>query len=231
MIWLSGWIKELILIILIAAFTDLILPSHALQRYVRTVIGLFLLLVLLSPIYELFHQRWLPNQWMQAAMGDSLSNEPQMQPLSEIVKQSNELKALNQQQAKQLLEEQLAVSMTDSIESQNGVKVVQLQVRTELNKAGKPVIASVEVELSEEAGAGAGAGAPQTPLEKDESTEPFIAAMKPIDPVNIDLDHPYDQPANATESNEKATTSPLQKQIRQYISTEWQLKTEQIIIR
>ena len=59
-----------------------------------------------------------------------------MQSLAKIVKQSNELKAANQKQAKQLLETQLAVSMKEGIESQNEVTVEQLQVSTELDESG-----------------------------------------------------------------------------------------------
>src|ERR1700731_1025242 len=117
MVWLNGWIKELILIILLASFTDLLLPNHALQRYVRTVIGLFILLVLLSPIYELFHHRWSLDQLTKTALADPVASEAQLQPLSEIVKQSNQLKAANQKQAMLILEQQLEVSMKAGIES------------------------------------------------------------------------------------------------------------------
>jgi stage III sporulation protein AF len=224
MVWINGWIKELILIILIASFTDLLLPSHALQRYVRSVIGLFLLLVLLSPLYELFHHRWTPNQLMQAALGEPTSKEAQMQSLSAIVKQSNELRTANQKQAKQLLESQLAVSMKEGIESQNQVIVKTLQVNTQLDDNGKPTIDQVNVVLAESRESDESVTSPES------SEKPIIAAMKPVAPVIIDLNAAGDgdKLAKPSELTKEEPLNELQDQVKQYIAKEWQLKQSQI---
>jgi stage III sporulation protein AF len=220
MTWMNGWIKELILIILVAAFTDLLLPSHALQRYVRTVIGLFLLLVLLSPLYELFHHRWNPNQWMQAALGESTANKETLQPLSVIVKQSNELKAANQNQAKQLLETQLAISMKEGIESQGHATVEKLQVSTEVDSNGKPSIIHVSVVLAD-----------SSEKVKEAAVKPFIAAMKPVQPVVIDIQSKTGQSSNETKQVLNEVSDPRIELVEQYIAHEWQLKTSQIDIK
>jgi stage III sporulation protein AF len=228
MTWMNGWIKELILIILVAAFTDLLLPSHALQRYVRTVIGLFLLLVLLSPLYELFHHRWNPNQWMQATLAESTANKETLLPLSVIVKQSNELKAANQKQAKQLLETQLALSMKDGIESQGHASVEKLQVSTQVDNNGKPTIVHVNVVLAKssekvkEAAAGEQTG---------QTAKPFIEAMKPVRPVVVDIQSKTDPSSNQTNQELKVGSDPRIDLVKQYIMQEWQLKTSQIDIQ
>lgn len=55
MIGLIGqWIKQIILLILIATFLDLLLPNSGMRRYVKLVVGLLLILVILSPVLELF---------------------------------------------------------------------------------------------------------------------------------------------------------------------------------
>jgi stage III sporulation protein AF len=222
MVWLNAWVKELILIILLAAFTDLLLPNHALQRYVRTVIGLFILLVLLSPIYELFHHRWSLDQWTKAALADPAASEAQMQPLSQIVKQSNQLKAANQKQAKLILEQQLEVSMKAGIESQNHVSVKQLQVSTRLDENGIPSIEQVQVVLAEEKQALRANAVP------DQSQKPFISAMKPISPVTIDLHPEAVHTAESVIPTVSETLNPLQEQVKQYIAHEWKIKMNQI---
>jgi stage III sporulation protein AF len=226
MIWLNGWIKELILIILLASFTDLLLPNHALQRYVRTVIGLFLLLVLLSPLYELFHHRWTPEKWMQAALGEPTANDTQLQPFSEIVKQSNELKAANQKQAKQLLESQLAASMKEGIESQNHVSVERVQVNTRFDDSGKPSIDQVSVVL-----AGESRETDKTSVSSESFEKPFIDAMKPVSPVIIDLKSARDESSKLAESTKEQPTTLLQDQVKQYIAHEWQLKMSQVLVK
>jgi stage III sporulation protein AF len=228
MTWMNGWIKELILIILVAAFTDLLLPSHALQRYVRTVIGLFLLLVLLSPLYELFHHNWNPNQWMQAALGESTANKETLQPLSVIVKQSNELKAANQKQAKQLLETQLAVSMKEGIESQGNATVDKLQVSTEVDSNGKPSIVHVNVVLAKSSGNVKGSAVEE---QTGQTAKPFIAAMKPIQPVDVDILSKTGQASNQMKQVLKEGSDPRIELVKKYIAQEWQLKISQIEIK
>ncbi|MDT2265204.1 stage III sporulation protein AF [Paenibacillus larvae] len=65
--WLSGWLKTVITIILLATFVDLLLPSTKLQRYVKTVMSLFILLALLSPVMQLLQRNWNVDQLLSRA--------------------------------------------------------------------------------------------------------------------------------------------------------------------
>jgi stage III sporulation protein AF len=56
MAWLSDWLKSIIMVILLAAFVDILLPSQTMQRYVKTVISLFILLTLLQPVFSLLQK-------------------------------------------------------------------------------------------------------------------------------------------------------------------------------
>lgn len=53
MAWLGGWLREIVIIVLLAAFVDLLLPSRSMERYVRLVLSLLILLTLLSPVVSL----------------------------------------------------------------------------------------------------------------------------------------------------------------------------------
>jgi stage III sporulation protein AF len=226
MAWLNEWVKELILIILIAAFTDLLLPSHALQRYVRTVIGLFLLLVLLSPLYELFQHRWNPNQWMTAALGEPTAEQMAMQPLSIILQQSSELKAANQKKATQLLEQQLQASMKEGIEGTNKAIVEKLQVSTKVDGNGKPSIDQVYVVLAKET------EKTKPAVEFKQQDERFIVAMKPIEPVVIDDIQAKKNTSSA--AGPQVTAEPAdarQELVKQFIAREWQIKADRIHIQ
>lgn len=39
--WLAGWLKTVIMVIMLATFVDLLLPSNTMQRYVKTVLSLY----------------------------------------------------------------------------------------------------------------------------------------------------------------------------------------------
>ncbi len=47
---LSEWLRHLVIVILLAVFLDLALPSNVMQKYVRTVLGLVVMLTMLDPL-------------------------------------------------------------------------------------------------------------------------------------------------------------------------------------
>lgn len=53
MSWLGGWLREIILVVLLASFVELLLPSKSMERYARLVLSLLILLTMLSPIVSL----------------------------------------------------------------------------------------------------------------------------------------------------------------------------------
>lgn len=53
-IYISEWLRKLIILILIAALVDLLLPDTNMQRYARLTIGLLIILTMLSPILAIF---------------------------------------------------------------------------------------------------------------------------------------------------------------------------------
>ncbi|WP_353947936.1 stage III sporulation protein AF [Sporolactobacillus sp. Y61] len=54
MSYLSGWISQLVLIVLFAVILEILLPSGGFQKYVKLVVGLVLIVVLLDPVMKLF---------------------------------------------------------------------------------------------------------------------------------------------------------------------------------
>ncbi|HZG60466.1 MAG TPA: stage III sporulation protein AF [Anoxybacillus sp.] len=54
MSFIVEWITNIIIFILLAIVIDLLLPSTNLQKYVKMVIGLILILIMLSPILKIF---------------------------------------------------------------------------------------------------------------------------------------------------------------------------------
>ncbi|MBU9724169.1 MULTISPECIES: stage III sporulation protein AF [Bacillaceae] len=51
---ITAWVTNIILIILFATILELILPNSKIQRYVKLVVGLMLLMVMLQPILSIF---------------------------------------------------------------------------------------------------------------------------------------------------------------------------------
>lgn len=51
--FLTEWINNIILLILLATILELLLPNSSLQRYVKMVVGLLLLAMILNPLFSL----------------------------------------------------------------------------------------------------------------------------------------------------------------------------------
>jgi stage III sporulation protein AF len=57
---ISEWLKNIILVVLFGSFLDLLLPSSGMQRFVRVILGLFILLAVLTPVIDLLQGRIMP---------------------------------------------------------------------------------------------------------------------------------------------------------------------------
>jgi len=57
---ISEWVKNIVLIVLFASFLELLLPSSAMQRFVRVIMGLLVLLAVLNPVLDVLSARLTP---------------------------------------------------------------------------------------------------------------------------------------------------------------------------
>lgn len=55
---LSLWIKNIIFVVLFASFLELLLPSSSMQRFIRVIMGLFIMLAILNPVLDLLSKDW-----------------------------------------------------------------------------------------------------------------------------------------------------------------------------
>lgn len=72
---LGGWLRQLVLIIFLAILADFLLPTKAMQKYVRVVMGLAVIAAMLQPMMPLFHGDWA-NQLANQATSEILGNPP-----------------------------------------------------------------------------------------------------------------------------------------------------------
>ncbi|WP_028544142.1 stage III sporulation protein AF [Paenibacillus taiwanensis] len=110
MTWLSQWLKEIIMVILLATFIDLLLPNRTMQRYVKLMMSLIILLILLSPIMKLFDANItdeLAQQWDRA----SAATPGTYASLTSIQREANRIKARRDEQVMSYAAAQLETNM------------------------------------------------------------------------------------------------------------------------
>jgi len=182
--WLSGWLKTVITIILLATFVDLLLPSTKLQRYVKTVMSLFILLALLSPVMQLLQRNWNADQLLSRA--EKKQEEApklaggkggKLQSLEEVLQQGKRLQEQGQRDSVQLVEEKLAQMLREDIQNKADWEVKEVSVKASYSDTGQPKINRVTVHLWDRP--------PNTRDQENQQADhrEAIAAIRPVDPV------------------------------------------------
>jgi stage III sporulation protein AF len=207
--WLSEWLKQIVLLVLIATFMDLLLPNNAMERYVKLVMGLLIVMAILSPIFQLikhdFDLTSLAFQQPKEIRGEMTSVET-------IRQQGKELQQQQDQWVKDQVESQLEKTIRQSVEKEFNVEVMEAQVVINTGEKGKsPAIRQLRIKIRPE------------PPPKDRT------AMKPveqIDPVRI-------QPGMSKDHSEKRkATTPEERRwrdrITRFLSESWKVEPRQV---
>jgi len=136
---LTHWVRYIIFVVLFASFIELLLPSSQMQRFVRVIMGLFIMLAILTPIIDLVQHRGMPTQ-IQAMAG---SNDESTQ----IINHASDVAREREQLAAQLYKQEVAQQMQVMVIALDGVadaKVV-IELNTMENHTLSYAIAHVEV--------------------------------------------------------------------------------------
>lgn len=59
---ITAWVKTIVLVVLFASFMELLLPASSMQRFVRVIMGLLVMLAMLNPVIDLLQPRFLSQQ-------------------------------------------------------------------------------------------------------------------------------------------------------------------------
>lgn len=119
---LAAWIKDIVLILVFAVFSELLLPSSRLQRFVRLVLGLCVLSGLLHPILA----------WQKGDMAILIKRWQMQQSLDKPAWQQQAAMGSGTRERwyKQLYQEELARQMQGQIQSLVGNKGLKVEVVT-----------------------------------------------------------------------------------------------------
>ncbi|RUT36175.1 stage III sporulation protein AF [Paenibacillus zeisoli] len=212
MTWIGSWLKEIIFVVLLAGFIDLLLPNRSFERYVRLVVSLLILLTLMSPVVKLIGGD--PAQKLQTALNQAAKElDPEVDGSSthQIVQQGLALRKKQEAQSLKWAGQEVAKEMEQQIESQTEIQVDRVEVTLAVNRqasqqedeqqqsAEKPVINQVEVFLAENQQPESEASRPNEEKPKSAISVPVI---KQIEKVNVSVKE------NATQEAKSGTEGP-----------------------
>lgn len=130
MSWLGEWLKHVILIVLLATFVDLILPSRSMERYVKLVLSLLILFTLLSPIVELLQFRGAQElkQVLSAQLDRGQRQQGAQPSLEQILAEGEKLYQTQEKEALDWAGKQVAAMMKEQVEEHTGQRVQAVEV-------------------------------------------------------------------------------------------------------
>jgi stage III sporulation protein AF len=126
----ADWVRNIILVVLFASFLELLLPASSMQRFVRVIMGLLIMLAILNPVIDLVHYRLMP-QPVPAISGRSGNPSLAADGGAAVVKERNRL-------AVELYKNDLAKQMRAVILAIDGVADAKVAVETQQADVGRP---------------------------------------------------------------------------------------------
>jgi stage III sporulation protein AF len=246
LIWLADWLKSIIFVLLLATFADILLPNQTMQRYVKTVMSLFILLTLLQPVVSLFHKQTSMEELFAgveahlqrssdsrtaAVFSPTQGVSAPMQTLDDIGRQAEQLKARQEEQSRQLVQKQIGDLMKQNVEQASPeMTVQQVQVETDRDASGQLQIRRATLQVALQL---------KKPLTKNAQPGAVKSApIEPVKPVNISVNTQIDPIGSARKEDTDASTvsgssidyEQEKTQIRMLLNKVWQIPPERIAV-
>lgn len=173
---LSEWLKQIVAVVLLAGLVDLLLPNRTMQRYVRLVAGLFILLTVAAPMLR----------WMQGDFGSKLAEQLDgisvnrysagAGELSRIESEGRKWRENRMKEAAGLVSAQLEEAIRADVERTERRRVEQVSVTLDQDEDGTIEVRDVYVEL----------GAAEDKAEPIQDVAP-VSEVRPVEPVTVDI--------------------------------------------
>ncbi|HET7657290.1 MAG TPA: stage III sporulation protein AF [Bacillales bacterium] len=199
--YITSWIKEIILLIMLAVVLELLLPNSSMQRYVRMVIGLLLLLALLKPVLSVFDTN--VNEMFTAFAISPVLEDDQLK--NAIKNKKKEIQASE----RAYIEKQMAVPLKKKVEK-------EVSGRFHMD------VADVRVTLNNIKYGQAESNVKHVTVRLKKHVKGGGSRIKPVKPVTVDANQPPSEP-----SNQKSETI---SKIRHFLANQWQLPEKKISV-
>lgn len=210
------WVKRLILLVLLATFLELLLPDNAYQKYVRLSMGLLILLTLLTPVLDLFHNPITYDQLTRIYQG---GDGGQAMDMGRIQALSKQLVSYQDEATTSYVETQIKDLVTKQVEQQYQTPVQSVDVKLKKDQENKQSIEQIVVTLQ-----------PKGQTKENTVVGQGKGEVKAVDPVK-----PVESNANPADKTESVPViqeqSPQLKKIASGIATTWSLQEQQVFVK
>jgi stage III sporulation protein AF len=206
--FVGGWLKQIILLVLIATFFDLLLPNHSMERYVKLVMGLLIILAILNPIFSLLDKNLDLSSF---APEKSAVPDGNVTALSTIRREGEALQKTQDRLILSQVKRKMADTIKQDVEKHFDVTVQKSEVDISgVGEKDSPTIQRVQLVISPRRKEGEGGD---------------VMPVQPVEPVVIGPDR---SASAERDSPPPHARDPATSRIANYLQQKWELSTGQV---
>ena len=220
--FISSWAQGLIVAVIIATIIEILLPEGNSKKFIKIVIGVFVLFQIISPVVQALGNNSSGN------LSDILQIEKYQNQLAEYENQSTNLASTNEKTTREIYLNNVKTDMTSKLE-EKGYTVYSIEIETKTEESYTIEKISLNLEKANE--------------EKEESkNENYqeqqeaqnVIPINTIEEIQIQIGEEtspeQEQQDTSSEKNSKKLTSTQKKEIREYLSETYGVKEKNIEI-
>lgn len=208
--WISSWTETIVVAIIIASILEMILPEGKNKKYIKTIIGLYILFVIISPIISKFTNKDFIN---------SIEYEKYFKDSDTKQVISSEIEENNLNNIKSVFIQNLKNDLTMKLK-EKGYMIIKYDIEVDINveeNYGNVKYIKLTIDYLEK--------------NKEENTNQNKISNSVVEVETINITINSNQENNLQEEQESLITENDKKEIRKYISNEYEIEQEKVFIQ
>lgn len=208
--WISNWAEAIIIAVIIGTIIEMILPEGNSKKYIKVVIGIYVLFTIVSPIITKFTGE-------DIEVSDILDLEEYIEKTKESSKIENSVSNTNENSIMEIYKSRLKDDMTVKINSKGySVSSIDIEISDDENYSILKVTLAVNKTEEEE---------DKNTSEKNEN----ILEVNEIEKVEINIQN-NETTNEIVETEENEITKSEKKELKEYISGVYEVSEDNITI-
>lgn len=215
--WLSDWAGAIIIAVIIGTIIEMILPEGSSKKYIKVVIGVYILFTIVSPVITKFTGKSL-------AVSDLLELDTYM---NEVKQKETSQNLLQQNNAASIRDIYIANLKADIQSKLKGKGYIANEVLLEVGEDENYTLHKISLKLSKDNEN----EEKENQKDNQENANLEIGNIQTVNEISISVSNTQSSATDTKEENKKSNlTSNEKKKIKEYLSSVYELNEKNIVI-
>lgn len=215
--WLSDWAGAIIIAVIIGTIIEMILPEGSSKKYIKVVIGVYILFTIVSPVITKFTGKSL-------AVSDLLELDTYM---NEVKQKETSQNLLQQNNAASIRDIYIANLKADIQSKLKGKGYIANEVLLEVGEDENYTLHKISLKLSKDNEN----EEKENQKDNQENANLEIGNIQTVNEISISVSNTQSSATDTKEENKKSnSTSNEKKKIKEYLSSVYELNEKNIVI-